>query len=258
MPRKKAVTKTTKTTKAARTTKTTKTAKVKKTAAPRKQSTIASVADYLKLGESYTSLVLGMIAVIIATVLLLSFVHSKQGERLTPEATPTIVQSEVFDITPTGVAINKPTDSQIPTVPPSPTEKVKQTEKTAKGKMYVVEEGDNLWIIAEKVYGSGYNWVDIARANNLSNPSDIHVGNELLTPEVALKEATVQTDDEHLSRSFQPKIVGNTYKVVPGDNLWGIALRAYGDGYQWTKIAKANNLSDPNYIHTGNVLKIPR
>lgn len=257
MPRKKAATKTTKTTKAAKTTK--KVTRAKKAAPVRKQSTFASVVDYLKLGESYTSLVLGIIAVIIATVLLLSFVHTKQAERVTPEVTPTIAQSNSFAISPTGIAIQKPTDTQLPTHVPSPTPTgAAKPSKIVKGKTYVVQAGDNLWTIAEKVYGSGYNWVDIAKANNLSHPDDIHVGNELTTPDVALKDATVQTDDEHLSRSFQPRITGNTYTVVAGDNLWGIALRAYGDGYQWIKIAKANNLSDPNFIHAGNTLKLPR
>lgn len=255
MPRKKATAKTAKTTK-----KTTRVGRPKKTAPVRKQSTFASVAEYLKLGESYTSLVLGIIAVIIATVLLLSFVHTRQAERITPEVTPTIAQSNSFAISPTGIAIQKPTDTQLPTHVPSPTSTgaATQPSKIVKGKTYVVQAGDNLWTIAEKVYGSGYNWVDIAKANNLSHPDDIHVGNELKTPDVALKDATVQTDDEHLSRSFQPRITGNTYTVVAGDNLWGIALRAYGDGYQWVKIAKANNLSNPNFIHTGNTLKLPR
>src|SRR5256885_15569936 len=35
--------------------------------------------DYLRFGESYTSLILGVIVVIIATALLLSFVHNKDG-----------------------------------------------------------------------------------------------------------------------------------------------------------------------------------
>jgi nucleoid-associated protein YgaU len=37
-----------------------------------------------------------------------------------------------------------------------------------------------------------------------------------------------------------------------------IAGRAYGDVYQFDKIAKANNITDPNNIEVGTVLKIPR
>src|SRR6478752_2948072 len=43
---------------------------------PEKKS---SFFDYLRFGESYTSLILGIIVVIIATALLLSFVHNKDA-----------------------------------------------------------------------------------------------------------------------------------------------------------------------------------
>src|SRR4051812_10128646 len=35
--------------------------------------------DYLRFGESYTSLILGIVVVIISTVLILSFVHNKNA-----------------------------------------------------------------------------------------------------------------------------------------------------------------------------------
>lgn len=46
--------------------------------------------------------------------------------------------------------------------------------------------------------------------------------------------------------------------MVKGDHLWGIAVRAYGDGYKWVEIARENNLVNPNLIHPGNVLSLPR
>lgn len=261
MPRKKAAAKTAKTTKSA----TAKRGRPKKVAAPQKQSTFASVAEYLKLGESYTSLVLGIIAVIIGTVLLLSVVHNRQGTRITPEVTPTIAQSQSFAISPTGIAIKQPTMTQglekpteVTPTPKAEEENKAQPQQVAGGTTYTVAAGDNLWIIAEKAYKDGYKWVEIAKANNLTDPNDIHVGNKLVIPGVTKDIPTVQTADEHLSTSTQSKIVENTYKVQPGDSLWGIALRAYGDGYRWVEIAKVNNLTDPNVIHVNNVLKIPR
>lgn len=47
---------------------------------------------------------------------------------------------------------------------------------------YIVVHGDNLWTIAERAYGDGYKWVDIAEANNLDNPDIIHAGNEFTLP----------------------------------------------------------------------------
>lgn len=52
---------------------------------------------------------------------------------------------------------------------------------------HTVAEGEDLWKISEEYYDSGYNWVDIAEANNLANPSNITVGQELTIPSVALK-----------------------------------------------------------------------
>ncbi|WP_144122349.1 LysM peptidoglycan-binding domain-containing protein [Catellatospora sichuanensis] len=48
-----------------------------------------------------------------------------------------------------------------------------------------------------------------------------------------------------------------TYKVKSGDTLWDIAAQYYGDGRQYMKIAKANNIANPNMINVGVVLKIP-
>ncbi|HSA83500.1 MAG TPA: LysM peptidoglycan-binding domain-containing protein, partial [Patescibacteria group bacterium] len=170
----------------------------------------------------------------------------------TPEATPTTVaQSDEFAISPTGVAIEAPEG-----IAGQPLQPVEPTKKIT-GKTYTVVEGDNLWTIAEKVYGSGYNWVDLANANNLSHPNDIHVGNVLKVPETKLKDATVHTVDDDKS-STSAKISGDTYKILPNDTLWMIAVRAYGDGYKWVEIAKANNLSNPDIIHVDNTLKLPR
>ena len=63
-------------------------------------------------------------------------------------------------------------------------------------------------------------------------------------------------DEAKVSRTM--RIVEETYTVVEGDSLWDIAVRSYGDGYQWVKIAKANNLANPDLIYPGNVFKIPR
>ena len=47
------------------------------------------------------------------------------------------------------------------------------------------------------------------------------------------------------------------YTVVRGDTLWGLAKRFYGNGSRYPEIAKANNISNPDIIHVGQVLLIP-
>ncbi|MEV6521984.1 LysM peptidoglycan-binding domain-containing protein [Longispora sp. NPDC051575] len=48
-----------------------------------------------------------------------------------------------------------------------------------------------------------------------------------------------------------------TYTVVDGDTLWGIAERFYGDGNQYQKIASANGIANPDLINAGQTLTIP-
>ncbi|OGD62694.1 hypothetical protein A2160_03935 [Candidatus Beckwithbacteria bacterium RBG_13_42_9] len=123
---------------------------------------------------------------------------------------------------------------------------------------YDVQAGDSLWKIAESKYGSGYNWVDIAMANNLTNPDQIESGQKLTLPKVEVKMPVVAqaVDAEALEKPVS--ITGNSYTVQEGDNLWDIAVRAYADGYQWPKISEANQLANPDQIEVDQVLQLPR
>ena len=48
-----------------------------------------------------------------------------------------------------------------------------------------------------------------------------------------------------------------TYTVKAGDNLSKISKIFYGDSNQYSKIAQANNLADPDKIKVGQSLRIP-
>lgn len=132
---------------------------------------------------------------------------------------------------------------------------------------HVVTEGESLWSISENAYGSGYNWTDIKNANSLTSDS-IEIGQKLVIPDdVSAKQPTTTnvteskievTDQNETTVSQETVISGDTYTVVKGDCLWNIAVRAYGDGYKWTEIAEANNLKNPDVIHSGNQLVLPR
>lgn len=255
MPRKKTTTKKSKATKETRPTRRAKTASV----VPQKHSAMTAFLNFLRLGESYTSLVLGIIVVIIATVLLLSVVHTRQISQGSPDATPTLAASNSFAIAKNAQVKQEVGDTLTPVPSTTPTKVV--TKQTSQNKTYTVAAGDNLWNIAQKEYNSGYNWVDIAKANKLVQPGDIHVGDKLVIPQVTpTMIATVHTADDNMGSTMatQKRIMVNTYVVMHGDTLWDIAVQAYGDGYQWTKIAKANHLDNPGIIHSGNKLIIPR
>ncbi|MBF6330568.1 LysM peptidoglycan-binding domain-containing protein [Nocardia transvalensis] len=48
-----------------------------------------------------------------------------------------------------------------------------------------------------------------------------------------------------------------TYTVEPGDTLWAIAERFYGDGGRYQEIADASDIDNPDAINVGQVLTIP-
>jgi 5'-nucleotidase len=50
---------------------------------------------------------------------------------------------------------------------------------------------------------------------------------------------------------------GSTYVVKPGDTLYGIARRLYGDGKQWQRIAAANPGLSPQMLKVGQTINLP-
>ncbi len=148
---------------------------------------------------------------------------------------------------------NNKTDKASTNAKTSPNKKA----NTSNQHNYIVKAGDNLWNIAEQAYGSGYNAYDIAAANKISDPNLISVNQKLILPSITPK---TPTKGEILLASSTTKITitGASYTVKADDNLWNIAEQAYGDGYAWVRIAKANNLANPDIIHKGNILTLPR
>lgn len=182
---------------------------------------LKSILKSLKLHESTISMILGAIVIVVVGVLVVNYFKGL----------------ETGTTLPTGETTEGPT-------------RIRDGQT-----FHVVQAGETLWAVAEKYYDSGYNWVDIASVNELTNPSQIDVGQELLIPDVEPKQPTV---DVFASDNGLEPISGATYTVVRGDNLWNIAVRAYGDGYRWVDIAQENELANPNLIHAGNMLVLPR
>jgi nucleoid-associated protein YgaU len=60
------------------------------------------------------------------------------------------------------------------------------TTTTGEISEYIVKQGDNLWNISVQVYGDGYQWINIYRANKnfINNPNKIEIGMKLALPSV--------------------------------------------------------------------------
>lgn len=131
-----------------------------------------------------------------------------------------------------------------------------ESVKEVSTKTYVIKEGDDLWNIAEKFYGSGFNAYDISIANKITDPSVLSAGDKIIIPEVKKRESTlgevssVATDNVTYTEG--------KYVVQPGDSLSTISQKVYGDIFTWPRILEANNLNNADQIEVGMVLVIPR
>lgn len=71
--------------------------------------------------------------------------------------------------------------------------------------------------------------------------------------------AAVVRQEENAGEAQNPAVTENkTHTVQPGDTLWGLAKKYYGNGALYPKIASANpGIKNPNLIYDGQVLIIP-
>lgn len=172
----------------------------------------------LKLNESSISMILGALVIVVVGVLVVNYVRDNKG--LLPGGGLTTTQS---------------------------------TPKT-----HQVAQGETLWGISEKYYGTGYSWVQIAETNSLQSPDLIETDQTLTLPEAEVGAAAVSPEPTKAPSPSGLIAEATTYTVVKGDHLWGIAVRAYGDGYKWVEIARVNNLKNPNLLFVDTVLTLPR
>lgn len=200
------------------------TRKVAPRRARKEEQTPSLVTDSFRFGDSYTSLILGIVAVIIIIILFIAFIRGR----------------------------NTATDNEQETSSTNTQEGNNQT--------YIVQTGDDLWTIAESEYGSGYEWVTIAKENNLANPDLLEEGTKLILPSISATQSAQQQSAVPTGTVTQPEgnIRADLYVVEAGDTLWDIAQRAYGDGYRWVDISRANNLVNPDLIYVGTKLTLPR
>jgi murein DD-endopeptidase MepM/ murein hydrolase activator NlpD len=110
---------------------------------------------------------------------------------------------------------------------------------------YSVQPGDTLAFIARRFDTTTE---DLARLNHLANPHMIYVGQRLLLSTSEADPPGTEAPGPFPARSSQ------VYVVQPGDTMARVAAR-YGMSV-WA-LAQANQLVNPNVIHTGQRLLIP-
>jgi nucleoid-associated protein YgaU len=185
---------------------------------------------YFKSTEEVVSMFLGLVIMIVVVGLLFNFIQKRKGSVTIPGISDISISKEDL--------ANQPEEDNLES-------------------NYVVVENDTLWKIAETKYNDGFAWKEIAKANNIENPNKLEVGKKLVIPNRENKELAIS--NENTNSNTNTTITAGEYKVMKGDSLWKIAVRAYGDGFQWTKIWQENKskLIDPNELEIGMTLIVP-
>ncbi len=129
--------------------------------------------------------------------------------------------------------------------------KVNEVPQEVTGEMqsYTIQRGDNLWNLAKDHLGDGNRWNEIYALNKDligSNPNLIHTGSNLNMPGAGGSEIA------HTASA-------SSYTVQPGDNLWNVSKKLFGEGKNWGDIYSMNKDvigSNPGLIQPGQQLQI--
>jgi LysM repeat protein len=150
------------------------------------------------------------------------------------------------------------TPSPTPLVPPTAT----QATGGPTGNVYVVQRGDTLTNLAIR-FGTTIN--TLVQLNGITNPNNIFVGQTLQLPSgtgapiptatpVPLATATTGGIIPTPTRTGTNPNSGQTYVVQPYDSLYRLSIRF---NVSIVALARANNITNYNYIQIGQVLVIP-
>ena len=153
--------------------------------------------------------------------------------------------------------------------------------KTEWPKTYIVNDGDNLAVIAKKFYGEqegnkrvSVNRIFEANKNLLKSPDMVYAGQKLVIPAPAQSADVGKTPGVFSSSMFEkvksiaPKLPSTNdtkskpsgeYVVREGDNLWQIAAAQLGNGNRYKEISKLNAdiVKDEDTLVVGMRLKLP-
>ena len=111
---------------------------------------------------------------------------------------------------------------------------------------YIVEAGDTLGKISQKIYGTPGRWNELATLSGLSNPSRIYPGDLVY---YTLDESAVSFATAYES------VQRGTESVQQGDTLATIAQRIYGSSKAWRSLWRHNdNIDNPDILTAGQAV----
>ncbi|MCP9314008.1 LysM peptidoglycan-binding domain-containing protein [Liquorilactobacillus nagelii] len=122
--------------------------------------------------------------------------------------------------------------------------KTSSSSTTAASGTYTVKSGDTLYGIAANNNTSVSSLVSL---NSITDPDNIYVGQVLkLSSSSSSSKVTTTTSSSSTKTS-------GSYTIKSGDTLYQIAI---ANGLSVSQLASLNNISDPNEVYVGQVLKL--
>lgn len=148
--------------------------------------------------ETIISMILGLLVLAIIGSFGYSFFRSWRSQNQTASSEPTPVPSPMI-VEELPQSVETETDA----------ETGREVPKNLPAQ-YTVKTGDSTWKIAEAFYGSGFNYIDIEVANELSRDQQLTAGMELIIPRVAVRAAQEAGMIEYTVKE------GSDREVTPG------------------------------------------
>lgn len=150
---------------------------------PQCKSDLDAIHLVMKIGNKsrfrkITGIVMSSLALIFLAFLIVGFINKGN---LTQKSTPGITPEEINALK--GELENvRAENNELQTINAGLQSQVTTLEKAkAKREMiYVVKEGETLFLLARKILGNGYKYLDIVRDNNLADPDKLTAGQNLI------------------------------------------------------------------------------
>ncbi len=150
------------------------------------------------------------------------------------------------------------TQSQVPTIPTVKKEVPQQPAAPEKPKEYVVQSGDNPWLIAKN---HGISLEALMAANEIKDAKNLKIGDVLILPkgtESKNAPAPVKTGATSEVKTAEGPKEGDDwvlYTIKKGDNPWNIS-KALKVNHQ--KIMALNKGTDFTKLDIGQQIKVPK
>ena len=128
-------------------------------------------------------------------------------------------------------------------------------EEQSGEQIHTVAAGDTLYKIGAQY---GMSWVEIAQANDITNPDSLYIGQELIIPDLSAPDATESTaeategDAGEAAESTEP--TETIHVVQSGENLYRISIKY---GVNMMDVARENDLANFDDLAVGQELIIP-